>query len=211
MSSSGLTHTVVCTWTVRPAGIEADAVGVEGALVVRLGVGRRVPGDRYRTAACGPAQVEETAMGVAQRVIPPAIDPDLAPAAAAGTVGAQRHAVAAVRQHHASAPIAVDARHQLRSATCRRTPSAAAAGRRCRGDIQHRHLAWRALVQQRRHGLDRARRPCPSAAPMPSEQHVGQRDDAHALVVCHESAHRGERARRPTCRAGVKSSASRKP
>ncbi|MBK7119257.1 MAG: hypothetical protein IPH64_09790 [Comamonadaceae bacterium] len=38
-------------------------------------------------------------MRIAQRVVAPAVDSDLAPAAAAGAVGAQRHVVAAVRQH----------------------------------------------------------------------------------------------------------------
>ena len=81
-----------------PGGIETHTVGVVGALVVRRGVGRGVLGQRHGLRLAIPTQIEEAAMGVAQRVVAPACDAGRAPAAPAGTVGAQRHAVAAVGQ-----------------------------------------------------------------------------------------------------------------
>ena len=95
-------HRGVCLHA-GPGGVEADAVGVEAAAVVRRRVGRRMLRDRHRMAGhpcarCRPAQVEEAAMRVAQRVVAPARDAGAAPAAPAGAVGAQRHAVAAVGQ-----------------------------------------------------------------------------------------------------------------
>ena len=62
-----------------PGGVEADAVGVEGAVVVRRRVGRRVLGDRDRPRLPVPAQVEEAAVGVAQRIVAPARDAGLRP------------------------------------------------------------------------------------------------------------------------------------
>ena len=59
--------------------------------------------------------------------------------------------------------------------------------------VQPRHLARRALVQQRGHRLDArvAHAPAPRRS---RQQHVGERDDAHALVVRHEGARPGVNA-----------------
>ena len=60
------------------------------------------------------------------------------------------------------------------------------AGRR---GVQHRHLAWRAFVQQRRHGLDMGVGHTPTLRHA-IQQHIGQRHNTHALVVRHEGRHR---------------------
>ena len=193
---------------VAPLRIEADAVDVEGGLVVRSSVRRRVLGDgnergrwlrhsrpetrseQGRRSHRAAAQVEERAMRIAQRVVAPARNERIAEAAPARAVGTQRHAVAAVRE-------------QVRRLQCRRAghhlaPQAGAdlaavgTARPGRCFEQHRHLARHPLLQQRRHGLQ-ARLGHRPTAWRGVEQHVGQRQDRHALVVRHEGVDRGER------------------
>ena len=174
-----------------PHGIEAHAVGVIGARVVRRRVGSRVLGDRHGLRLAIPAHVEERAVRVAQQVVARARDADVAPAAPARTIGAQRDAVAAVREqvrrrqrHHARHELAQHAGHATLARVGR------GLGRRFE---QHRDLTWRTLVQQRADGLDVRVRHAPTAR-RAVEQHVGDRDDAHALVVRHEGVDAGEAA-----------------
>ena len=148
-----------------PGGVEAHAVGVEGAAVVRRRVGRRVLGDRHRRAACAvPAQVEEAAVRVAQRVVAPARDAGARPS------GSSRRRWRAAPRCSGRSTAGASAPAPSRPAA----PRAAGPGaRRCSacgggpagGACSSRHLARRALVQQRGHGLDVRRWPCPSAAP----------------------------------------------
>ncbi len=81
-----------------PGGIEADAVGVVSALVVRGRVGRGMLGDGHRARLAVPAQVEKAPVSVAQRIVAPARDVSPSAAAPARTVGPQCHMVVAVRQ-----------------------------------------------------------------------------------------------------------------
>ena len=108
----------------------------------------------------------------------------------AGAVGAQRDGVAAVRQQMGR----LDRRH------ARQARRAARPGRACAGSTggelagvscSARHLARRALVQQRRHRLD-ARIAHAPAARRARQQHVGERDDAHPLVMRHEGLDPGD-------------------
>ena len=175
---------------VGPGGVEAGAVGMEGAVVVRAGVRRGMQGHGNWALLRAAAQVEKAAMRIAQPVVAPAVDPDFAPAAAAGAVGAQRHVVATVRQHQGRLDRGRARRHLAQQAAlvaplrrwlrCRR--------RRLK---QHRHLARRALVQQGGDGLDGRIGHAPALG-RAAQQHIGQRDDAHAMVVGHEGAHHGE-------------------
>ena len=201
---------------VAPLCIEADAVDVEGGVVVRgrvrcrvLGKGdgrgenrrdrhlrrnrpeERTEAGRHRRHAA--PKVEERAMRIAQRVVAPARDEGIAETAPARAVGAQRHAVATVREQVR--------RLQCRGARHDLAPQAGAGlaavgtarpGRRLE---QHRHLARHALLQQRRHGLQARLGHRPAARCSP-EQHVGQRQDRHALVVRHEGVDGGERGLR---------------
>ena len=166
-----------------PGGVEADPVGVVGALVVRGGVGRRMLRDRHRLRLAIPAQVNEASVRIAKQVVACARNADLAPTAPACAVGTQRHAVAAVRKQvrrrergHAGHEFAQHARGAALARVGRR------AGRRRE---QQRNLARRALVKQRAHGFDVRVGHAP-AARRAVEQHVGNRDDAHALVVRHK-------------------------
>ena len=90
------------TWTREILRLDADAVSVVGAMVASHRISRRVPRERDRgrcwlvARRLQPAQVEEAAMGVAQRVVTRTRDADLAPAAPAGAVGPQRNAVAPI-------------------------------------------------------------------------------------------------------------------
>ena len=87
---------------IDPGRLEADAVSVVGAMVASHRIRRRVPRERdggrcwLVARRLQPAQVEEAAMGVAQRVVTRTRDADLAPAAPAGAVGPQRNAVAPI-------------------------------------------------------------------------------------------------------------------
>ena len=87
---------------IDPGRLEADAVSMVGAMVASQRIRRRVlrerDGGRCWLVArrLQPAQVEEAAMGVAQRVVTRTRDADLAPAAPTGAVGSQRNAVAPI-------------------------------------------------------------------------------------------------------------------
>ena len=146
-------------------------------------------GDRHRLRLLIPAHIEKAAMRVAQRIVAPARDADAAPAAPAGTVGAQAHAVAPVRQQMRRVQRHLAGGHFAQQA--RRAPLQGLRRRARRRRIQHRHLARCALVQQRGHRLDVRVGHAP-ALRHAAQQHVGQRHDAHALVVRHEGAHRRE-------------------
>ena len=129
-----------------PARVETHAVGVEHASVLRGRVGRRVLSDRHRLRPLVPAHVEEAAVCVAQRVVARTGDAGGAAAAPACTVGAQRDAVAPVRQHvrglqcgGAGQHVAQQGRRALLQRQC---------GWPRWWRVQHRHLARRALVQQ---------------------------------------------------------------
>ena len=179
---------------VRPCGVKTDAVGVEGAAVLGLGVGRGVLGDGRQRVARRQAQVEKTAQGVAQRVVPTAIDVQATPAAGACPVGAQGDAVAAIAQHMRGLD-GTGARHDVtqgpgRAALqCRQGVLRQAGGH---VDVRRHFTRW-AFMQQRRHRLQLRVGHAP-ALRQPVKQYVGHRHDAHALVVGHEGAHRRERS-----------------
>ena len=170
-----------------PGSVETYPVGVEDAFVPRPRVRRRMPGDGHRPLAATPAQVKEAAQRIAQRVVAPARIADLAPAAPARAVGAQRHAVAPVGEHVGGLQRA-GARHHFAQQT-RYAAALQGAWQRARWRrVQHRDLARRAFVQQRRHrshvGIGHA-----PALRHAAQQHIGQCHDGHALVVRHERAH----------------------
>ncbi len=84
------------------------------------------------------------------------------------------------------------ARHHL-AQQARRARGGCQCGRRRGGRRQARHLARGALVQQRRDGFQMRIGHAPALGHA-IEQHIGQRHDAHALVVGHEGVDRRERA-----------------
>ena len=162
---------------------------------MRRRVGRRMLRDRHRNGLLRPAHVKKAAVRIAQRVVAHARDAHRAPAARAGTVGTQRHAVAAVRQHMGRLQRGGAGLHLAQQARNARSQRLQRRGRRrC---LQVRHLAGHTFVQQRRHGLDVRIGHAP-ALRRTAQQHVGQRHDAHALVVRHEAQHR-----RPAFGAGL--------
>jgi hypothetical protein len=145
-------------------------------------------------------------MRIAQPVVAPAVDPDLAPAAPAGAVGAQRHVVAAVRQHQGRldrgrarrhlaqqaarvAPLRLLAALQRPASHTASTPRAARA--RAAGRPPPRWARW----------------PCPSAAP-PSSSTLAS---ATMLMPWWWAMKVPTTVKRsaPVWRAGVKSSASK--
>ena len=173
----------------RPGGVEAHPVGMEGAGVLRCRIGCGMLGDREELLAGALAQVEEAAQLVAQRVVTPAVDGHAAAAALAGTVGAQGHAVAAVAQQVGGLD-GTGPRHHLAQWPGRPVLQRQRRLRRQAGGHVHpgRHLARGALVQQRGHGLDLRVGHAPALGQL-VHQHIGQRHDAHALVVGHEGEH----------------------
>jgi hypothetical protein len=135
-----------------PGRAEGDPVGVQAAVVVRRRVGRGMLGQRDRSRLAVPADVEEPAVRVAQRVVARARDREVAAPARAGAVGAQGDGVAAVRHQVGR----LDRRHARRhlaehAGRALQLQARDQAGRRL---AQRRHLARRALVQERRHRLD---------------------------------------------------------
>ena len=113
----------------------------------------------------------------------------IAAPARAGAVGAQGDGVAAVRHQVGR----LDRRHPRRhfaehAGRALELQARDQAGRRL---AQRRHLARRALVQERRHRLD-ARIAHAPVARHAVEEDVGDRDDAHPLVVRHEGADAGD-------------------
>ncbi len=172
-----------------PDGAEPGAVAVEAGVIVGGAVGCRVLRERDGARLPVPAQMEEAAEGVAQDIVARAGHHVAAPAAGARAVGAQRDRVAAVRQQVGR----LDRRHARKDvAQHARAALAQGVGRRARRRlVQPRHLARGALVQQRRHRLDPRIAHAP-AARRPGQQHVGQGDDAHALVMRHEGLDPGD-------------------
>ena len=172
-----------------PQRLEHHPVGVEHALILRRRVGRRVLGERNGLRLLVPAQVNEAAQCVAQRVVAPAVDPGGPAPAVAGAVGAQGHVVAAVGQQVG--------RRQRGGA---RQYLAQQAGRSAHQGLWHAGCSglerlWQltrcALVQQRGHGLQVRIGHAPTLCHT-AKQQVGQRHQAHALVVGHEGGHRSE-------------------
>ena len=176
----------------RPGGIKTYPVGMEGAAVLRQRIGRRMLGDGDQLRLLVPAQIEKAAVSVAQCVVAPTRDTQLAMLAAARPIGAQRQAVAPVGQHMgwlhrtgAGQHVAQQTRRPLlQGRQCR-----AAAGGRQGGDFAR----W-ALMQQGRYGLDMRVGHAP-ALRHTAQQHVGQCHDAHPLVMRHEGAHRSASTR----------------
>ena len=199
-----------------PLCIEADPVSVKQTLVLRRRIGRRMLGQghhrrtvdarnfgaapvkpanpalahrgvgRSALGGVGPAKVEKAAHGIAKRVVAPAGDAGGAPTAPAGAVGTQRDAVAPVAQQVGRFDGAGARQHLAQQAG--RAPLHVL--QRCGGrrGAQHRHLARRALVQQRGHGGQLCIGHAPTLG-QAAQQQVGNGHDAHALVVRHEGGH----------------------
>ena len=173
---------------IGPGGVQADAVGVERGGVVRIGVGRGMLAQRNGRGLAWAAQVEEAAVIVAQRVVAPTCDVDAAQAAEARAIGAQGHAVAAVAQQLGALQgmgAGLHVARGLRGDVGHFSPLA-----RLIGFQQARHLARHAFLQQWRH-RGQARVGHRPAARQALQQHIGQRNQGHALVVGHEGADQG--------------------
>ena len=172
-----------------PVGIKAHAITVVGAVVVRRRVRCWMLGDRHRLGLPVPAQVEKTAMRIAQSIVAPACDAGLAPATPASPIGAQRHTVASIRQHMRWLHCRLARHHLSEKALC--TPLKRQRWWTHWWRIQPGHLTRCALMQQGSHGFDVGIAHAP-ALRRAVQQHIGKRYKGHALVVRHESAHRGE-------------------
>ena len=172
---------------VVPLGIKHHPVGVKVAQVTRSAVGGRVAGERHRWAGGVAPQVNETAVCIAQSVVAPAANAALAITAPARSVGPQRDAVAPVGQQVCGIQ-RLCARHPGVHPWQRARVQALC---RCFRQGQWRQqIAWRALVQQRRHRLQPGVCHAP-ALHHTAQQHIGQGSNAHALVVRHAGAHHG--------------------
>ena len=167
--------------------VQADPVGVKTRLVGRLRVGCRVLADRYRVVRTLAPQVEEAAVGVAQGVVAPARDVDAVETAPACAVATQRDAVAAVGQQLSGLQCRLARHHRGARGICQRR-AVVAHGRGWRLQ-QARDFARHAFLQQRcyRRQTRVAHAPAPWRA---VQQHIGQRDDGHALVVGHHGVDR---------------------
>ena len=151
-------------------------------------------GERHRRRLARPAQVQKAAIGVARSIVAPARDVDRAEPAPAGSVRTQGDVVATVRQQlrgghghllrpHATLHHLGILRHCVRVHTLRALQWIS----------QARQLVRYALLQQRRHG-GQARVGHAPAAWRALQQHIGQSDQGHALVVRHEGADEREAA-----------------
>ena len=176
----------------RQGAVAADELGVVLAehdfVVVRLDAADRLRAGGPDLAALRVAQEDEGAPVVAGRVLAPARDGDVAPAAVAGAGGRQHHRVAAVRQqmrHRRAAGGGVErGAPSARRVTASRGGGLHLLGARMRDGDVARH----ALLQQQLAGLDH--RLAVEARAHPAVlQRVGDGDDGHALVVRHEVAH----------------------
>ena len=182
-----------------PGRAEGDPVGVQAAVVVRGRIGRRMLRQRDRARLSVPADVEEPAVRIAQRVVARARDRDVAAPARARAVGAQGDGVAPVREQVGRLDRGHSRRHLAEHS--RRALQLQAGDEARRRLAQRRHLARRALVQERCDRLD-ARVAHAPVARHAVEEDVGDGDDAHPLVVRHERADAGDafRARLATGR-----------
>ena len=161
---------------------------MKGAAVVGVGVGRWVLGDGHWRRAARQAQVEEAAQRVTQRVVAAAVDPNATPAAVACAIGTQGDAVAAVAQH-VGGLYRVGTGQDLAQRPGRAVLQGQQGplGQTGRQVKAGRHFTWWAFVQQGRHRLQLWVAHAPALCHT-VHQRVGQRDDAHALVVGHEGA-----------------------
>ena len=152
-------------------------------------IGCRVLRDRHRARVAVPTQVHETATGVAQDIVAPTGDARVAPTAPASAIGPQSHAVASIGQQVRGLDgrqAWCDIAQHAQSLALMLLRDGAGGWR-----VERRNLARHTFMQQRGHGLDMriAHAPPPWGA---VEQHIGQRHNAHALVVGHEGAHPGD-------------------
>ena len=180
------------------APAEFDAGLGEDRLVGLVGFERGLERRRPDPAACGVAEIAEGAPGVAGRILAPARERDVAPAAVTAAGAGQHHLVAAVAQHLHRGRARIGAvehaqRHGGRDAHVPCVDQRRIAGGLAR-DARH------ALLQQQQRRLH-LRIGLEAALHRTVEQHVRDRQQAHALVVGHERAHQrvalpGRHARR---------------
>ena len=159
-------------------------------VVLRLASHRVVGGRPHRPAAHVP-QVDELASRIARRVLAVARH-DPAPAEAGAAAGVRHdRGVAAVRQELGVRP------QRVRRAEAAQGLRGRRAGRAClldRARLGDRGVARHPLLQQQLRGLH-ARIGVEALHHRVAEQHVGERDERHALVVGHEGPHDGSAGR----------------
>ncbi|MNV10956.1 hypothetical protein D3C71_1015020 [compost metagenome] len=173
----------------RPQCVKTHAVGVEDAAIHGTRIGRGVAGDGRGHAGAHLPHIQKAAMCIPQRIVAPAGDARLVPAAPPCPVGAQGNAVAPVAQQVCGLQYLGargDGAHMVGRFLLARMQRQA---RRC--GLQGGQLARGALLQQRQHGFDAGMRRAP-ALRNATQQHVGQRHDGHALVVGHVGADQRE-------------------